>query len=340
VHAREVVLILISGYEIDLERALDIIKRAGVRMVGVQVPDGLKRSAPEISGIIEETGAEVLVSGDPCYGACDIDLQLCSMVDLMVHIGHSEMCESLSDRIVYIEARMPDDVTEVVERSLEFFTKERVAVCTTIQHAHMIDRVIGILRSHGIEALAGGPSPRTRHIGQVLGCCYAAARVGADEALFIGTGRFHPLGLSMATGMRVIAADPVTGSVEEIETHDFLRWRYGIIARASDAKSIGILISKKPGQRRCVTARRLSSLGRSKGKNMLDVCIDRIEPERIVDLGLESVVSTACPRIALDDARRYGVPVLTPPEFEIALGMRNDYTFDEIPEACGEPEST
>lgn len=329
----------ISGYEIDLERALSIIKRAGVRRVGVQVPDGLKRSAHEISKIIEETGAQVLVSGDPCYGACDVDLQLCSMVDLMVHIGHSEMCESLSDRIVYIEAMMPDDVGDVVERSIGSFTKSRVAVCTTVQHAHMINRVIGILRSHGIEAIAGGPSPRTRHRGQVLGCCYAAARVGAEEALFIGTGRFHPLGLSMATGMRVVAADPVTGTVEEVDAHDFIRWRYGIIARVSDAKRIGILISKKPGQSRCATARMLNSLGRSKGKSMLDVYIDRIEPERILDLGLDAVVSTACPRIALDDARRYGVPVLTPPEFEIALGLRKDYIFDEILEACGEPDS-
>ncbi|MCX8206944.1 MAG: diphthamide biosynthesis enzyme Dph2 [Methanothrix sp.] len=330
---------LITGYEIDLEKALSIIKRAGVRRVGIQVPDGLKRSAAEISRIIEETGAQVLVSGDPCYGACDVDLQLCSMVDLMVHIGHSEMCESVSDRIVYVEARMSFDAGDVVERSLGFLTKSRVAVCTTVQHAHMIDRVLGILRSHGIDAIAGGPSQRTRYRGQVLGCCYAAARVGAEEALFIGTGRFHPVGLSMATGMRVIAADPVTGSVEEIDTHGFLRWRYGIIARASDAKSFGILISKKPGQRRCMTARRLSSLGRSKGKSMLDVYIDRIEPERILDLGLDAAVSTACPRIALDDARRYSVPVLTPPEFEIALGVRNDYIFDEILEACGEPGS-
>lgn len=328
---------LISGYEIDLERALSIIKRAGIRRVGVQLPDGLKRSASEISRILEETGAEVIISGDPCYGACDIDLQLCSMVDLLVHIGHSEMCERLSDRIVYLEARMPDDVKDVVERSLEFFTKDRVAVCTTVQHAHTIDSVIGIMRSHGIEAIAGAPSPRTRYRGQVLGCCYSAARVGAEEALFIGTGMFHPVGLSIATGMRVIAADPVTGLVEEIDAHDFLRWRYGIIARAADAKSIGILISKKPGQRRCVTARRLCTLGRSKGKRMLEVYIDRIEPEGVLDLGLDAVVSTACPRIALDDARMYSVPILTPPEFEIALGLRNDYSFDEILEACGEP---
>lgn len=328
---------LVSGYEMDLERALNIIRRAEIKRVGVQVPDGLKRSASEISRIIEETGAEVLVSGDPCYGACDIDLQLCSMVDLLVHIGHSEMCERLSDRIVYIEARIPSDVGDVVERSLGFITKERVAVCTTVQHAHMIGRAAEVLRCHGIDALAGGPYPRTRHRGQVLGCCYSAARVGAEEALFIGTGRFHPVGLSLATGMRVIAADPVTGTVDVVDTHDFLRWRYGTIARASDAERIGIFVSKKPGQRRCMTARRLCSLGRSKGKRMLEVYIDRIEPERILDLGLDAVVSTACPRIALDDAPRYGVPVLTPPEFEMALGVRKEYLFDEILEACGEP---
>jgi 2-(3-amino-3-carboxypropyl)histidine synthase len=43
-------------------------------------------------------------------------------------------------------------------------------------------------------------------------------------------------------------------------------------------------------------------------------------------------VTTACPRVALDDAAKYRIPILTPPEFEVLLGEREweEYEFDEI----------
>ena len=58
---------------------------------------------------------------------------------------------------------------------------------------------------------AGG---RIKHPGQVLGCCYSTAReLYLDEYLFIGTGQFHPLGIALATGKRVVTADPITCEV-------------------------------------------------------------------------------------------------------------------------------
>jgi 2-(3-amino-3-carboxypropyl)histidine synthase len=43
-------------------------------------------------------------------------------------------------------------------------------------------------------------------------------------------------------------------------------------------------------------------------------------------------VCTACPRIAIDDSRRYTQPILTPQELEMAIGERSwsEYAFDEI----------
>jgi len=37
---------------------------------------------------------------------------------------------------------------------------------------------------------------------------------------------------------------------------------------------------------------------------MLLVYLDNIEPDRLLNLGAEAAVSTACPRVALDDARQ------------------------------------
>ncbi|MBO7204879.1 MAG: diphthamide synthesis protein, partial [Candidatus Methanomethylophilaceae archaeon] len=47
---------------------------------------------------------------------------------------------------------------------------------------------------------------------------------------------------------------------------------------------------------------------------------------------VDAYVCTACPRIAMDDALRYDRPMLTPPELEVALGIRewDDYVFDQI----------
>ena len=76
----------------------------------------------------------------------------------------------------------------------------------------------------------------------------------------------------------------------------------------------------------------LPALGEARGLEMFLVYLDNIEPDRLLNLGAEAAVSTACPRVALDDAAKYRIPILTPPEFEVLMGVRKweDYQFDEI----------
>jgi 2-(3-amino-3-carboxypropyl)histidine synthase len=79
-------------------------------------------------------------------------------------------------------------------------------------------------------------------------------------------------------------------------------------------------------------AQRIKALGEAKGREMFLVYLDNIEPDRLLNLGAEVAVSTACPRIALDDAAKYKIPILTPPEFELLIGERDwqNYIFDEM----------
>lgn len=322
-----------SSYDLDLEKAGEIIKKSGAKSVGLQAPEGLKRILPGLAKEIEEqTGAEVVISGDPCYGACDVDTALLDEVDIMLHLGHAELGEG-QDKVIFLEARMPQDLREAVEKAVPLLQSRRVGVTTTIQHVHKLAQALEVLKEHGIEGLVGPAEGRVKCPGQVLGCCYSAARaVDADEYLFIGTGQFHPLGIALATGKRVVIADPVTGEVSEIDTEPMLRRRFGAIARAADARRFAILVSKKPGQSRTELARSLKALGESKGKEMFIVHLGNIEPDRLLNLGAEAAVSTACPRVALDDAAKYRIPVLTPPEFEVLVGEREweEYRFDEI----------
>jgi 2-(3-amino-3-carboxypropyl)histidine synthase len=63
------------------------------------------------------------------------------------------------------------------------------------------------------------------------------------------------------------------------------------------------------------------------------VQVDTLSPENLQYFRhLDAWVNTACPRIATDDAAKYPVPMLTPPELEVVLGERawDHYVFDEI----------
>ena len=325
--------LLDPGYDLDLDRVVELIRRSGAGSVGLQASEGLKMATPLIAKQISKlTGAEVFISGDPCYGACDVDMRLCQEVDLMLHLGHSELGEGPSN-VIFLEARMRDDLRGVVQKAAAKLKSRRVGVTTTIQHIHKLEVALEVLRDEGIEGVLGPAGGRIRHPGQVLGCCYSTARgQNVEEYLFIGTGQFHPLGIALATGKRVVVADPVSGNVSEIDTDPMLRRRFGAISRAMDAGKFAVLVSKKPGQKRLELARRLKALGEARGLEMFLVYLDNIEPDRLLNLGAEAAISTACPRVALDDAAKYRIPILTPPEFEVLTGVREweEYQFDEI----------
>jgi 2-(3-amino-3-carboxypropyl)histidine synthase len=320
-------------FELDLDKAFEIIRRSCACRVGLQVPEGLKRAAPNIAKQIKEkTGAEAIISGDPCYGACDIDLALCQEADIMLHLGHAELRDG-PDNVIFLEARMTTDLKEAAQNAVPHLQSKKVGIATTVQHIHKLDQALEILKDHGIEGLVGPAGGRIKYPGQVLGCCYSTAKaLEVDEFLFIGTGQFHPLGIALATGKSVVVADPISGKISKIDPQPMLRRRFGAISRAMDARSFAVLVSKKPGQRRMELAKRMKALGEAKGKEMFLVYLDNIEPDRLLNLGVEAAVSTACPRIALDDAAKYRIPMLTPPEFEVMMEERDweKYKFDEI----------
>ena len=322
-----------SSYQLEVEKALELIRRSSARHVGLQAPEGMARLLPDLAETIrKETGATVIVSGDPCYGACDVDLALALEVDLLIQLGHAELGEA-QDKVFFLEARMHVDLREAVKRAIPLLRSRRVGVSTTVQHLHRLPDALAALAEERIEGLLGSPEGRLKYPGQVLGCCYSSAvSLNVEEHLFIGTGSFHPLGLALATGRRVVSTDPVTGVVSEIDPQPMLRRRFAKIARARESRRFAVLVSKKPGQRRMRLARRLAEAGEARGLEMVLVYLDVIEPDRLLNLGVEAAVCTACPRIALDDADRYSIPLLTPPEFEILLGERQweEYEFDEM----------
>ncbi|HIH45179.1 MAG TPA: diphthamide biosynthesis enzyme Dph2 [Candidatus Methanoperedenaceae archaeon] len=317
-------------FQLDIDCVIEIVKRRGARCVGLQFPEGLKRRAGDVAEAIEKnTGAAVLISGNPCFGACDVDMQLAQMVDIMFHFGHSSMGDQ--GNVVFIEARSDADPVPAVEKALEFLDSHRIGIITTVQHAHKLDDVRDFLEKRGKVCVTGRGSSRVKYPGQVIGCSFDAARIDCDELLYIGSGLFHPIGAALATGKRVVAADPLTMHVEVVRTDKVIKKRSAVIAKAMDAKSIGIIASTKSGQKRMALARELKLLAEKHNREAAIIVMDLVTPEQLLNFKFDAFVNTACPRIAIDDAGRFHAPMLSPKELEIVLGEREwDITFDEI----------
>ena len=110
------------------------------------------------------------------------------------------------------------------------------------------------------------------------------------------------------------------------------RLRFALMEKARPADVFGVLISRKAGQNRQELAREIEKLLEEKGKKSVTIVLDYITPENLMGLEVDAFISTACPRIAVDDQARFDRPLLTHLELRILLGEMewNDYILDEI----------
>ena len=326
-------------YDFERREVMRFIKRYKVKRVAIQLPAGLRPHLSEIKPTFEEAGVEALILADSCYGACDIaDVKAKQLgCNALVHYGHADMGLRTSLPTLYVEARMAADSLEAVEKALPELNFKRLGVVATIQHIGFLPKITKFLSSHGVKPIVGKPGARAKYPGQILGCDWGSARSVSDKVdgfLYIGTGRFHPLGVSLATGMDVTIANPVAGGMERLSSkpEDFLKRRRAMVSRAASCERFGILVSTKPGQARFELAARLVDDFRRAGLTAHTLVMDEILPEKLDDFKLEAFVCAACPRIPMDDVQRFSQPILTPFEAMAMLGKENfePYQLDEV----------
>ena len=83
---------IMENYDLELNKAVEEIKKNNAKLVCIQLPDGLKPKAREIKEYIEKnTDASVVIWLGSCYGACDIPKL---EVDLLIQWGHSEFVKA------------------------------------------------------------------------------------------------------------------------------------------------------------------------------------------------------------------------------------------------------
>ncbi len=318
--------IRVGEFEFDLDKANEELKTTGVKNVLLQVPDGMRR---KIDRFIDSLDVEVTLWGGTCYGACDLPLDIGDS-EALVHIGHTEIPDLIVDyQVVYVEGG--STTFRPVPEELFDMIKGDIALYSTVQYLKQMKEVGHLIEENGYTTHTGSGDSRIKYPGQLLGCNFSTKVKKATTHLYIGTGIFHPLGLSLALKEEVLIFNPVTGDISSTSTalDRMIRKRFAAIQRIRDSSRNGIIVSLKPGQRRMDTARKMC-LHCNVRCTLTE--FDEIEPYLIDSFNWDGAVNTACPRLALDDSIRFEKTIVTPVEYMIAQDELDweDWTVDEI----------
>ena len=283
----------------------------------LQVPEGLKKKVLDLA---DELGGDVIISGEACFGACDIrpDEAKRLKCDKTVHYGHAKFTDAEMP-IEYKEIREKIDFTPLLKKNFSKLEKYKsFGIVTTLQFLDCIKDVKDFLEKSGKKVLLG-KGIKAVYAGQILGCDPSAGtsiKEKVDCFLYLGSGMFHPLGLMLQTDKPVFIFDIERNEMRDAAAYrdKFLRQKYAAIEIAKDAKRFGILVSTKPGQMNVELAKKIKSKLISQGKKAWILAFDEIRPEKLEYLDLDAYVNTACPRIAIEDRTSFKKPILNPDE--------------------------
>lgn len=320
--------------DLKLDDVISWILSKNASKVAIQMPEGLKIYAQKVKSRIEsETGAFCIICADPCFGACDFDTDFKQYADVLIQFGHSNIPSmNASSDILFVEVFFDFEVDKLIEE-IQPKLGSKIGLVSAVQYINLLPKIQKILNAQGKEAIIGKGDSRVIFEGQILGCNISAAlSADVDQYIYVGSGNFHPISISIETGKSLIVLDPQMNEVRELTDlkDKILRQRYGAITRAQNAEHFLILASSKPGQIRMDKTVEVKELLESKGKTADVVIMERFDPEYLLPFKADAYVSTACSRIAIDDYLRYDKPILTPIELEIILGLRDweDYHLD------------
>lgn len=278
---------------------LSLMDKNNVERVLIQVPEGLKKDVQDLADFLEEHGIESYISIEPCFGACDLrDHDALSLgCDALLHIGHRDMGIETRVPVIYYEYPVSRDLVSVVKPFMKNINFKKVCLVTTLQFEGGLEKVREYMKRKGLDAFVGG---------SILGCDVSAAKKFEKEVeafVFIGSGRFHPLGLRERVSKPVIFIDLENNSLENLsaDTGKAEIRKEMKLQKAREFRNFAVLLSTKPGQRQVGVARRLRRKLDSLGKSVHILVADRMTPDKLLGLNVDVLVNTSCPRLTGDN---------------------------------------
>jgi len=209
-------------------------------------------------------------------------------------------------KTVFVESRYGRKVS--LPKSLVSELPESVALFTPVQFVGSVSAMKKQLEKAGRRVQLLKPHHST-YSGQLLGCGIQEFRADFDAFLYIGDGTFHPYALLLKNSKDVFVFNPFSRSYTRLnesskEVKKMRQRQMAGLVKFHASKSIGVIVSTKPGQSRLEDALRLRK--KHKEKDFYFMLFDNVDFSQLENFNfIDAFVNTACPRIAYDDFEKF-----------------------------------
>ena len=182
-----------------------------------------------------------------------------------------------------------------------------IGLVTTIQHIDSINKIKDYLKNNNKKIIIG--KSKTLHRGQILGCDVSAAisiQNKIQAFLYIGSGKFHPFQIAMATNKPIFIFNPLTEQfklLEKEKIQKFKNRRKGQKLKFLSSNIFGILVSTKPGQNKLKEALQLKKKLEKQKKEVYIFTFDTLDINQLENFpDIECWINTACPGLSLENS--------------------------------------
>ena len=221
--------------------------------------------------------------------------------------------------VVFIPVKYKKKLSKEFMEKIAEISCDKVGIFTTIQFIDQLNQLEEFLKNKGKQVFVGNPTYRAIEKGQVLGCDITSplsVSKNVDCYVYLGSGYFHSISLSLELDKPIFQANPITeivNPVNQSEVERYKKLRKETISKAKKAKVYGILVCTKPGQYALELAKEIKKKIEEKGKKAYIFMFETLSPESLLDFqDIEAWINTACPRIAIDDIERFDRPIINP----------------------------
>ncbi|MEX0932989.1 MAG: diphthamide biosynthesis enzyme Dph2 [Candidatus Pacearchaeota archaeon] len=320
----------------EIEKLVEELKARKPKRVLVQLAEGIKQNSSEIAEEIENLGIEVIFSGETAWGGCAIAVQEAEVVEanLIVHFGHAKFIETPegSPEVLYIEVKDELNLEPILKLSLEKLKDyKKIGLSYSIQHRHDAEKIKKFYEDNGKEILLSKKAGLVEYEGHIVGCQYRGLQTiekSVDCFVIIGN-NFHSMGAVLSVSKPVVLVDVYNNDVIDMKgvRDKILKQRFASIEKLKEAKTVGVIVEIKPGQKFGSHKYIIDELKKA-GKKPILITMSEMTPDKIMNFyNIDAFIELACPRIAIDDFAKYHKPILTFKETLVALGIKS---WDEI----------
>ncbi len=294
---------------------LEEMKKKGCKKIFLQFAEGLTIRIEKIVKELEMNGFSVVLCMEPTFGPCDLREDEAKKLgcDCILHIGHLNYFK-LKTKIPVYFWEFEIEVKDFESYFKKFAGKidcKKIGIVASLQFLKLIGKAKKILEEMGKKVFIGSFCDKK---GLITGCNFKAAKEIEDLVdcfLVISAGNFHALGLALETDKKVLLFDVEKRKLIDIEVikKKFEKLRAWNLCSFKEAKKIGLIICWKKGQL-FKEYEKLASYLRKMGKDVIILATDEIKPEKLEGLRVDFLINTACPRIGIDDVKRFKVPIV------------------------------